>query len=41
MSQHGAHTVALIFHLVGLVFGVGGATVTDLIFVTGVRKRHV
>ncbi|MEY2445582.1 MAG: hypothetical protein QOE00_2162 [Ilumatobacteraceae bacterium] len=41
MSQHGAHTVALIFHLIGLVFGVGGATVTDLIFVTGVRKRHV
>jgi hypothetical protein len=36
-----AHTIALIFHLIGLVFGIGGATVTDLIFVTGVRKRHV
>jgi hypothetical protein len=37
----GVHTIALIVHLIGLVFGLGGATVTDLIFVKGVRQRHV
>lgn len=37
----GVHTIALVVHLIGLVFGLGGATVTDLIFVKGVRQRHV
>ncbi len=34
------HVIALIGHLVGIAFGVGGATVTDLVFVSCVRRRR-
>jgi hypothetical protein len=35
------HVSALVLHLVALVLGLGGATMTDLLFVTCVRSRSV
>src|SRR4051794_6116500 len=35
------HVSALVLHLAALVFGLGGASMTDLLFVTCVRKRSV
>lgn len=34
------HVIALIGHLVGIAFGVGGSTVSDLVFVSCVRRRR-
>jgi hypothetical protein len=34
------HVVALVAHLVGLVLGLGGATMTDVLFVTCIRQRR-
>lgn len=39
--EHALHLGFLVLHLVGLVFGVGGATLTDLVFVNAVRKKFV
>ncbi len=35
------HTLALIGHIVGVAFGVGGATATDMVFVRCLRLRHI
>ncbi|MEO5900200.1 MAG: hypothetical protein ABIR68_08715 [Ilumatobacteraceae bacterium] len=35
------HLVALVLHLIGLVLGLGAATMTDLLFITCVRSRRV
>ena len=35
------HVAALVLHLIGLVLGLGAATMTDLLFVTCVRRRRV
>ncbi len=35
------HTLALVGHIVGVAFGVGGATATDMVFVRGLRLRHM
>lgn len=34
------HVVALVLHLIGLVLGLGGATMTDVLFVTCIRQRR-
>lgn len=39
--MHDAHVVALILHLIGLAFGIGGATVADTLFVLAVRHRKL
>lgn len=38
--RHILHNVSYVAHLVGLVIGLGGATLTDALFVTCVRKRR-
>lgn len=35
------HTLALIGHIIGVAFGVGGATATDMVFVRCLRKRCI
>jgi hypothetical protein len=35
------HTLALVGHIVGVAFGVGGATATDMVFVRCLRLRHI
>jgi hypothetical protein len=35
------HTLALISHIVGVAFGVGGATATDMVFVRCLRLRRI
>ncbi len=35
------HTLALVGHIVGVAFGVGGATATDMVFVRCLRKRCI
>lgn len=41
MTRTDWHTIVLVAHLVGLALGAGGATLTDVIFVTSVRKGRV
>lgn len=40
MNTQDWHTIILVLHFIGLLLGAGGATITDIIFVTTVRKRH-
>ena len=35
------HTLALVGHIIGVAFGVGGATATDMVFVRCLRKRRI
>lgn len=39
--MHDLHLVALVFHLIAMVLGLGGATATDALFVAAVRARKV
>jgi len=38
--MNAVHVVALVLHLIGLVLGLGGATMTDVLFVTCTRQRR-
>ena len=38
--MNAVHVVALVAHLIGLVLGLGGATMTDVLFVTCIRQRR-
>ncbi|MEO5901791.1 MAG: hypothetical protein ABIR68_16915 [Ilumatobacteraceae bacterium] len=38
--MNAVHVVALVLHLIGLVLGLGGATMTDVLFVTCIRQRR-
>jgi hypothetical protein len=40
-TEHPMHTTLLLFHLLGLALGVGGATASDMLFIRSVYNRKV